>query len=186
MIKAFWDKLEKKQRYMVVAAAAFVFFALVLELVIFPFGEAVTKAKRQVAANQIKLEEMIQLDAEFARHRYRMAQIKQVMSTRTSEFSLFSYLEKKAIQARVKGNIKQMNASRGMRSSFFEETLVDLRLEKITVKQLAEFLSSVESPAELVRIKRIAVSKAKGSPEYLSVQMQIVCVTAVNPHQGGS
>ncbi|MDX9815641.1 MAG: hypothetical protein RBT06_01730, partial [Smithellaceae bacterium] len=107
-------------------------------------------------------------------------------STRTSEFSLFSYLEKKAIQARVKGNIKQMNASRGIRSSFFEETLVDLRLEKITVKQLAEFLSSVESPAELVRIKRIAVSKAKGSPEYLSVQMQIVCVTAVNPHQGGS
>ena len=55
MIKAFWDKLEKKQRYMVVAAA-FVFFALVLELVIFPFGEAVAKAKRQVAANQIKLE----------------------------------------------------------------------------------------------------------------------------------
>ncbi|MDX9817045.1 MAG: hypothetical protein RBT06_08940, partial [Smithellaceae bacterium] len=115
MIKAFWDKLEKKQRYMVVAAA-FVFFALVLELVIFPFGEAVAKAKRQVAANQIKLEEMIQLDGEFARHRYRMAQIKQVMSTRTSEFSLFSYLEKKAIQARVKGNIKQMNASRGIRS----------------------------------------------------------------------
>ena len=56
MIKAFWDKLEKKQRYMVVAAAAFVFFALVLELVIFPFGEAVAKAKRQVAANQIKLD----------------------------------------------------------------------------------------------------------------------------------
>jgi len=185
MIKEFWSKLEKKQRYMVAGAGVVVFIALLLELVIFPFGEAMAKSRRYVAANQVKLEEMVQLDAEFAWHRDKRASINQVISTRSAEFSLFSYLERKAAQARVKGNIKQMNASRGTQSAAFEETVVDLQLEKITIRQLTDFLYLAESPDDLVRIKRINVNKMKESPEYLNAQMLIASITAPGQRRGG-
>jgi len=185
MIKEFWNKLEKRQRYMVAGAGALVFILLLLELVIFPFGEAMAKSRRYVAANQVKLEEMVQLDAEFARHRDKMASINEVISTRSAGFSLFSYLEKKAAQARVKGNIKQMNASRGTQSAAFEETVVDLQLEKITIRQLTDFLYLAESPDDLVRIKRINVNKMKESPEYLNAQMLIASITAPGQRRGG-
>lgn len=186
MIKDFWSKLDKKQRYMVAAAIVVVALALVLELIIFPIGEAMAKVKRYVATNEVKLAEMMQLDAEFARHRNMLASVNQVISARGTNFSLFSYLEKKAAEARVKGNIKQMSASRGTQTASFEEALVDLRLEKITIKQLTEFLYLVESPDELVKIKKITVNKMKDSPEYLSAQMQVSSIVLFQQHRGGS
>jgi general secretion pathway protein M len=186
MIRSFWDKLDKKQRYMVAGAATFVLVALIFELGISPFWEAKAKARQNISANKNKLEEIIKLDAEFARQEAKIAKVKTVMSKRPASFSLFSYLEKKAIEAGVRGNIKYMNSSRGVQSATFEESLIDMKLEKITIKQLTDFLYFAESPADLVKIKRIIVSKMKESPEYLSAQIQIASIVALSPRQGGN
>src|SRR4030042_540692 len=186
MIKSFWDKLDKKQRYMVAGTAALVLIVLIFELVISPFWEAKAKVRQNIRINQRKLEEIKQLDAEFTRYEEKIARIKTVMAKRTTGFSLFSYLEKKATQAGVRGNIAYMNSSRGVKSTAFEESLVDMKLDKITIKQLTDFLYFAESSADLVRIKRITVNKIKESPEYLRAQIQIAAVTALGPRQGGS
>jgi len=49
-----------------------------------------------------------------------------------------------------------------------------MKLENITLKQLVEYLHLVESPENLVSIKRISVKQSKGSPEYLTVLMQLM------------
>jgi len=54
-----------------------------------------------------------------------------------------------------------MNSSRGTQSGAFEESLIDMKLDKITVKQLTDFLYYAESPADLVRIKKISINKMK-------------------------
>ena len=185
MIKSFWDKLDKKQRYIVAGVAAFVLIALILELVIFPLWDANAKIKQTLQINQKKLDEVIKLDTEFAGQEAKISKIKRVMSTRTADFSLFSYLEKKAIQAGVRGNIKYMNSSKGTQSAAFEESLIDMRLDKITIKQLTDFLYFAESSADLVRIKRITVIKMKESPEYLSAQLQIASMQALSSRPGG-
>ena len=185
MMKSFWDKLDKKQRYIAAGLAAFVLVALILELVIFPLWDAKAKINQTLLINQKKLDEVIKLDAEFAGQEAKIAKIKRVMSTRTADFSLFSYLEKKATQAGVRGNIKYMNSSRGIKSANFEESLIDMKLDKITLKQLTDFLYFAESPADLVRIKRITVNKMKESPEYLSAQLQIASVQALSSRPRG-
>lgn len=185
MIKAFWDKLDKKQRYIVAGTAAFVFIALILEVIIFPLWDTKAKIRQSLLINQKKLDEVIKLDAEFAEQEAKILKIKRVTSTRTADFSLFSYLEKKAAQAGVRGNIKYMNSSRGTQSAAFEESLIDMKLDKITIKQLTDFLYFAESPADIVRIKRITVSKMKESPEYLSAQLQIVSVQPLSKRQKG-
>ena len=185
MIKSFWDKLDKKQRYIVAGTASFVLVALILELAIFPFWDAKAKINQTLQINQRKLDEVIKLDAEFAGQEAKISKIKSVMSTRTADFSLFSYLEKKAAQAGVRGNIKYMNSSQGTKSAAFEESLIDMKLDKITIKQLTDFLYFAESPADLVRIKRITVNKMKESPEYLSAQLQIASVQALSSRPRG-
>jgi len=184
MIKSFWDKLDKKQRYIVAGAAAFVLVALILELVIFPLWDANAKIRQTLQINQKKLDEVIKLDAEFSGQEAKIARVKKVMSTRPADFSLFSYLEKKAIQAGVRGNIKYMNSSKGTQSAAFEESLIDMKLDKITIKQLSDFLYYAESSADLVRIKRITVIKMKESPEYLSAQLQVASVQALSSRPG--
>lgn len=173
MIKNFWNKLDKKQRYLVAGTAAFVLTALLLETVVFPFREAKGKLAKSIQVNQKKLAEMSKLDNEFSMQEASIAEIKRVMSARSADFTLFSYLEKKATLANVKRNIKYMNSSSGTQSASFEESLIDMKLDKITIKQLTDFLYFAESPADLVKIKKIVINKMKESPEYLSAQLQI-------------
>jgi len=78
-----------------------------------------------------------------------------------------------------------MNSSQGAKSAAFEESLIDMKLDKITVKQLSDFLYYAESSADVVRIKKITVIKMKESPEYLSAQLQIASVQALYSRPGG-
>jgi general secretion pathway protein M len=183
MIKTFWAKLDERHRYLVAGAAIFVLIALILEIAIFPFREAKEKLTKAVQVNQKKLNEVIKLDAEFTSQEEAIAKIKRGMSARSADFTVFAYLEKKATQANVRGRIKQMNSSRGIQSASFEESIIDMKLDKITIKQLTDFLYFAESPADLVKIKKITISKMKESPEYLSAQIQISSFQTLNGQQ---
>jgi len=173
MIKTFWEKLDAKQRKLVAGAAIFVLIALILEIAVFPFREAKEKLTKAVQVNQKKLNEISKLDAEFTLQEAAMARTKSALSARSADFTLFAYLEKKATQANVRGRIKQMNSSKGIQSISLEESLIDMKLEKNNIKQLNDFLYFVESPADLVKIKKITINKMKENPEYLSAQLQI-------------
>jgi general secretion pathway protein M len=183
MIKTFWNKLDAKQKKLVAGAAIFVIVALILEIVIFPFAEAKKKLGKNINVNQKKLIEINELSTEFALLEAKTAAVKMAVSTHGADFTLFSYLQKKATPANVRGRIKYMNSSRGTQSSSFEESLVDMKLDKITIKQLTDFLYYAESPADLVRIKKITVNKMKESPEYLTAQLQISSLQPLNREQ---
>jgi type II secretory pathway component PulM len=185
MIKSYWTNLDAKQRYIVGGGVAFVLIALLLEFAVFPMWDASAKMKKTIASNSKKLDEMTKLDAEFDIQDAKISQIKRAIASRRADFTLFSYLEKKAITAKVRGSIKQMNSIRGAQSASFEEMLIDLKLEKITIKQLTDFLYHVESPAEMIKIKRITINKMKESPEYISAQLLIASYAPASPRTGG-
>lgn len=173
MIKAFWEKLNIKQQRLVAGTAILVVIVLILEIFVFPFRDARTKLTKSIQTHQRKLNEVMKLDAELAAQEAAIESIKRGVSARGAGFSLFSYLEKKAEQANVRGRIKQMNSARGTPSASFEESLIDMKLEKITLKQLTDFLFYVESPADLIKVKKMTINKMKDNPDYLSAQMQI-------------
>lgn len=185
MMKAAWAKLDTKQRYMVCAGAVVVVVALVLTFAVFPMWDARTKMKKSIQSQSKKLEEMVKIDADFAAQDAQISRIKNAIASRRADFTLFSYLEKKAVLANVKGSIKQMSSMQGVKSPSFEETLIDLKLEKITTKQLTDFLYQVESPSEMIKIKRITVNKMKESPDYISAQLLIASYTPASPRSGG-
>ena len=152
MIKTLWSRLDEKQRTLVVGAAIFVSIALILEIVVFPFWTEKAKLTKAIQVNQKKLSEINNIDAELSLQEAAMEKIKKAMSARGTEFTLFAYLEKKATQANVRGRIKQMNSFKGTQSASLEETLMDMRLEKITIKQLADFLyfAPADNPRSLM------------------------------------
>lgn len=177
MIKSYWENLDARQRRLAAFGAALLALALVLKFAVFPLWDAKAKIKKSIAVNSQKLEEVIRLDADFAAQDAKIAQIRQAMAARRPDFTLFSHLEKKAQAVGVKGSIKQMNSVPGLKSEAFEEALVDMKLEKLTLKQLTDFLYQVESPSDMIKIKRITVSKMKESPDYISVQLLIASYT---------
>lgn len=185
MIKAYWSNLDARQRTVVAGGAAFMIVAILLAFAVFPLWDARVKMKKTILRQSKKVEEIVKIDADLAAQDVAISRIRNAMASRGSDFTLFAYLEKKAVLAKVKGGIKQMNSLQGIQSPSFEETLVDLKLEKITIKQLADFLFQIESPSEMIRIKRITVDKMKESPEYISVQLLIASYAPASPRLGG-
>ena len=183
MIRTTWSNLDAKQRVMITGGAAFVIVAILLAFAVFPLWDARAKMKNTILIQSKKLEEIVKIDADVVSQDAKISRIRNSIASRRSDFTLFSYLENKAVLANVKGGIKQMNSVQGIPS--FEETLVALKLEKITIKQLADFLFQIESPSEMIRIKRITVDKMKESPEYISVQLLIASYAPASSRLGG-
>lgn len=185
MMKTFWTKLDNRQRNLFTVCAVVVLAALMVELVVFPLWDARVEKKKTIQSQSKKLEEMVKIDSDLTVQDAKISRIKGALASQRADFTLFAYLEKKAVLANVKGSIKQMNSMQGVKSASLEETLIDMKLEKITIKQLTDFLYQIELPAEPLKIKRISIYKMKESPDFVSAQLLIASYTPVSPRSGG-
>jgi general secretion pathway protein M len=55
-----------------------------------------------------------------------------------------------------------------------KELMVEMKLEKITLEQLVEYLYGIESPEKLIGIKRLAISECKQEAGYVDTVIQVV------------
>jgi type II secretory pathway component PulM len=171
-MKEFWDKLTTSQRRYLSVGGVFVAVFLVFQLAIFPLWDAREKMNQSIRTNERVLKEMAVLGAEYAILKQRAEAVQQALAARAQDFTLFSHLERKAGEIGLKSHIKSINPIKGMTSATYEESIVEMRLDSITMKQLTDFLYTVESPKDFVRISKISVSKMRENPEYLTATMQ--------------
>jgi general secretion pathway protein M len=173
-MKTFWDKLTKRQKYYAYGGAAFIIAVLVLQFALFPFLEERKKMQKAIASHEKNLREMIALGAHYETLKQGSEEIRRGLQRRPPDFTLYSHLERKAGEAGLKTNVKYINPSGAAGKDPYEESSVEMKLEKITLKQLTDFLYLAESPLDLVKVRRISIRKIKEAPEYLSVLIQAV------------
>jgi type II secretory pathway component PulM len=175
MIKDLWDRLSRSQRYIAIGGGIALLVAILLELIVFPVQDAHKRAQSALRSNQRILKEIVPLSAEYRRLKQDLAQIEGLVAARPVSFNLFSHVERKTGEAAVKPLVKSMNPIRtAALVGPYEETAVDIKIETITLKQLVSFLYLVESPAELVRVKSLTVTRSKEKAGYLNAALQVV------------
>ncbi len=55
-----------------------------------------------------------------------------------------------------------------------QESIVEMKLQQISLKQLVDFLKLIESPEKVVSVKRISIQESGKEKGLLEVIMQIV------------
>jgi len=182
-MRQFWDQLTTSQRKTVTAGLIGAGVLLIAQFAVIPYFEARQNVKRAIAANEKVLRELGVLGAEYGVLRRHSEAIRRVVERRPPGFALLSHLEKRAGDAGVRGNIRSMTPLPSAAMGGYEETAAEMKLEKVTTKQLTDFLYLMESPEEMIRIRRISLVKMKESPEYLSALIQVF--TYQQPSGGG-
>jgi general secretion pathway protein M len=170
----FGDRLSRRQQRALYWGGGAVLVLLLLQFLFFPFIDAKKSVNQAIGNSEKTLGEIKLLAAEYRVLKQHADKIREVLARWPQDFTLFSHLEKIAGLAGVKSNIKYITAVKGGISGPYEELPVEIRLEKITLKQLTDFLYLLESPQDMIRIKNIAISKVKENPEYLAAQIQVV------------
>jgi type II secretory pathway component PulM len=184
-MKKFWDNLGAREKLYILAGAGIVIVILLVQFAILPFWEEKERVARAVEAQEKILKEMNTQLAEYHLLRRDMDTLQRAVASRPPNFTLYSFVERKAREAGVRGNVKAINPSRGMSAGTFEETMADVSLEKITTRQLVQFLYHADSPRDAVRIRKLTVRKSMESPEYLTATVQLATYqAAAGPRPG--
>ena len=177
----FFNRLTKTQQIAVWAAGIAALVVIFAQFVFMPILQGKQRAEKSIVTNAKIMNEMISLGAEYRKIEQESKRIQQTIASIPPGFTLFSYLEKKANEAVIRARVKTINPIKSSSVGIFEETSAEINLEKITLKQLTNFIYLVESPDDLIRIKRMTVSKNKDASEYLNAVIQVVTYVQAQP-----
>ena len=167
-------RLARRERYFVSAATLSVAIFLLLQFLIFPFFETRRRLQRSVRAKEEGLKEILRLSSEYLSHRERTQGVQEVLARRNKGFTLFSFLEKSAGDAGVKAHIKYMKPSVSTGPGPYKESLVEMKLEAITLQQLISYLYGIESPDDAVGIKRLSIDENRRKSGSLDAILQVL------------
>ena len=167
-------QLAKREKYLIGLAVCVIVFAVLIQLVLMPFVDGRQRMQNSVAAQERNLQEIVRLSQEYKALEQDSETLTQRLTSRPGNFTLFSFLEKAAGKAGVKNNIKYMKPSASTGKGPFKEALVEMKLERITLKQMVDYLKLIESPDDIVSVKRISVQTNKKETQYLDAILQVL------------
>jgi general secretion pathway protein M len=167
-------RLARREKYLVSAAGLSVAIFLLLQFLIFPFFETRRRLQRSVSTKEEGLKEILRLSSDYLSHRERTQGVQEVLARRDKGFALFSFLEKSAGDAGVKAHIKYMKPSVSTGPGPYKESLVEMKLEAITLQQLISYLYGIESPDDAVSIKRLSIDENRRKSGSLDAILQVL------------
>ena len=166
--------LNRRERYALILAAVFAGLFIVVQFMVFPFLDKREQLQRSAAAKGRVLSEMQLLRTEYDKVRRQSELAGMQFSRRPKGFTLFSFLDQLAGKAGLKGNITYMKPSTSsQKNSPYKQSLVEMKMQAITLKQLTTYLHMVETSRNMARIKRLSIQKQETQKGAINVVLQV-------------
>ncbi len=172
-------QMSQREKTAVGVALLAVFFFVGFQFILSPAMQKKEKIEKTIRLRQKHLVEMREIQSKYSSFSEKNASLSSVLAERDSNFSLFSFLEKNANSSDVKSNIAYMKPAEVKGDESLKQSLVEMKLQAISLKQLVNFLELVESPENVVGLKRISIQENKKNDGGLDVLLQIVSVDEI-------
>jgi len=177
LAKSGYNKLERREQRIVLAGIIFILCLALFHFAVSPLLEGRQRAQKSVIQKKEDLVKIRQLQEEYHRLQNQTEEMEKRLQKRNPSFTLFSFIEERATQAKVKEQINSMTPSTSEGDGMLQESRVDLKLEHISLQQLVDFLQQVESAENAVMIKRISIQESNKDEGSLDAVMQIITFT---------
>jgi len=165
-------QLNRREKLIVWIAGILIGIFVLCEWALFPYLDAHKRWNRQIAAKKVTLAEMQALKTEYSKFKQVSDQSRKWLKKRDKHFSLFTFLNIAADKVKIKKNLTYMKPSTiERRGNPYKIDVVEMKFSKITLKQLAEYLYTVETSGNQVVIKRATLSTPAKKERYLDVTM---------------
>jgi general secretion pathway protein M len=172
-------KLNRREKYIIYAAGCLVGLLILVHFVATPFFESRKQMQRSLQTKKGELEEMRRLQAEHAAMQENLQLSKIRLSKREKGFTLYSFLDRLAGQAGIKDRISSMKPTITIqKNSNYKISRVEMKLDNITLEQLANYLYSVETSKNMVMVKKVSISKKEKKQGLINVILQVETMEA--------
>jgi general secretion pathway protein M len=166
--------LRRRDRLAIIVATCVLILFLILQLAIFPVFDRRTRLRAQIKGKLVNLNEIQQLKEEYTTLSQRAKGTDEQLKKRARSFTLFSFLDNLAGQSGIKQNIVYMKPSTtNLKNSPYVLSIVELKVQSLTMEQLLTFLYGVETSGEQVWVKRMSISKGDTKESLINSILQI-------------
>jgi general secretion pathway protein M len=167
-------KLNKREQIAVSVAAVVVLIFLVAQFIVAPYKEKQERLARSLQTKTEALREMKALKAQYEAltEKARMSKVR--FDRREQGFTLFSFLDRLASETGVKDHITYMKPSKvDDEDTPYRISLVEMKLQDITMKQLTPYLHKVETSKNVVFIRRMSITRTGRDEALIDAVLQV-------------
>lgn len=172
-------QLNQREKFLVGIGGLSLLLFLVVQFIVFPLMDKRAKLTKAVAQREKEIVEMRSMQERYRELSKQSGSLTSLLVKRDAGFSLFSFLEKNAADSQVKERIVYMKPSESPKNELFKQSLVEMKLQGISLKQLVDFLEKTESTENLVGIDRITIQENTKEAATLDVTLKMVSVDQV-------
>lgn len=167
-------KLNTREKISVTAAAVAVVVFFFCQFILFPLMDKNEQLTRTIAVREKQLDEIMALRSTYQETAAHANQATQLLKTRRSGFTLFSFLETLAGKTGVKSNIAYMKpTTTSQKDSPYRLSMVEMKLQEVTMSQLLAYLHGIETSRDMIVIKRLSISKSDRTADLINTIFQV-------------
>jgi general secretion pathway protein M len=167
-------KLSKREKYSIYLIVGFICLFVFFQFILFPFIDERDRLKRTIKVKTKILKEMIVLKSEYDMIKKKSGLSKNLIAKRKKGFTLFSFLDKNTGEAGIKDHISYMKPSSSVqKNSKYKISLVEMKLQAITLEQLTTYLYKIETSKNNVFIKRISITKTGKQEQFINAVLHV-------------
>lgn len=172
-----FQRLEKREKVFLTVGVVFLICFCVIQFIIFPYLDAKKRLDKSLAVKKADLARIIQMQKEYVHLEKQAGVTQNRLSERAPGFTLFSFLEEQATKANVKQQIQYMKPSTSNKDEGEQQSIVEMKLQHITLAQLVGFLRLAESSKNMVFVKHISIQGSNSEGNGLDVILQVFTFT---------
>ena len=176
-LPAILKNLNRRERYGVMLAAGVIVVFLIAVFIVEPFLSRSANMRDSLKAKADMLVEMQRMQSEYNSLTQQAKISVSRFKDRPKGFTLYSFMDRLAGESGIKDRISYMKPSKTVeKNSPYKISRVELKLDDITLEQLTNYLYGVETSKNMVRIKKISISKNDRKEGLLSAVLQVETV----------
>jgi general secretion pathway protein M len=168
------ESLTTRERWVLSCGLVFILCFVVFQTVVVPFFEARSNLALSIERKKQELVKIKELQQEYRALKMAESDVQAKITVREPGFALFTFIDRQAEKAKVKKQISYIKPSTGSAEQALHETSVEMKLQQITLESLVNFLLLIESPKDVVFIRRISIQENGTGLGYLDAILQIV------------
>ncbi|OGR01340.1 MAG: hypothetical protein A2284_12720 [Deltaproteobacteria bacterium RIFOXYA12_FULL_61_11] len=169
LLKAYFDRLDERQKLIAVVAVCGSLL-LILLLVFATLTSSIGDMEKRIKRNEDLLGEVAKLRQDYRKTSSTVERIKSLLVGEGDQI-LTTYLEKTAKDIGL--NIESIKQMSGPPNDLFVESVVEVHIEKITLKELVDFLFRIESHTKLMKVTNLKIRPKFVDPSQLNVNFRV-------------
>lgn len=167
------ETLTLREKLILSGGLVFIFLFLLLQFVIQPFWDAQEHLKKSIARKHIELKEIKELQQEHELLENARGNVWRCVESRSKDFTLFNFLERKSATSGVNKQIKSMKPLTEEGEGDLQEIIVDMQFLTVPLEPIINFIHLIETPENCTFIKRISIREAGSEIGYFDVTLKI-------------